>query len=118
MVFEMEKFTSRKSELESLLLLMEEREKILKNLIRTLTMRLQTRVLDKEIKIEDNILRHFDSQILIPKNSDIETVSDQYLKNPSLMAEPELNEIKKKLFNHRIRLNRNTTFSWSYQKLS
>lgn len=117
MAFETEKFTSRKFKLENLLLLMEEREKTLKSLISELTVRLQARELDEDIKVKDNMLRHFTGRMLTHKDVNLETVSDQYLKAPSLMAEPEFNEIRKKRSNNRVRLSRNAVFSWSYQQL-
>lgn len=117
MVFETEKLTSKKSELESLLMLMEEREKTLKSLVRTLTVRLQVQESNKQIRMGHDVFYNLDDRILTSRNIEKEIVPDQYIKTPISMVELKVNEIKTPQSHHRIRLRRNTTFSWSYQKL-
>ena len=102
MAFITEKLNNRKSELESLLMLMEEREKTLKSLVRTLTLKLQIQESNRPIRMKHNEFYNLKDQNLVLSDTK-KAVSDQYTKTSKTR--------------HRIRLGKNTTFSWSYQKL-
>ncbi|TET57969.1 hypothetical protein E3J51_01900 [Candidatus Bathyarchaeota archaeon] len=120
MALEIEKLTKRKSELENLLKSMEGKEENLEEAVKILIGKLRNRELNRKIRMKRDILHHYESGIktLEEQNDGQKQVHVQHTLNPIQTIETKILEKRLQFQHHRVRLRRNTIFSWSYQKLS
>ena len=118
MALEIEKLTKRRSELENLLKSIKGKEENLEEAVKTLTGKLQNRELDRDIRMKRDPLHH-ETRIkaLEEQNDGQRQVYVQRTPNPTPSIETKILKERPR-FQHRVRLKRNTIFSWSYQKLS
>ena len=117
---EMEKLTKRKTELEDLLKLMESKTENVEEVVLTLTRKLQARELDGKIRMKRDVIHHHETRIksLKDQNKVQREMNIQSIRIPSPSVEAKISKERWPRFQHRVRLKRNTIFSWSYQKLS
>lgn len=115
---ETEKLTNKRSELESLLKSMEGKEEKLEEAVKILTEKLQNRESNRKIKTNQDTL-HYEAGIKAheEQNDGQRQVHIQRTLNPIPSIKTKIS-MERPRFQHRVRLKRNTIFSWSYQKLS